>query len=113
MDDLKQASVSVPEMTQQLVSISCEMEHHLIYSYPRDTVQSLDYRSAMPELPGELEIPKAVLMDTEVERARKLIAESLTGYKIVNVDAQEDQIVYTGGTNHKDFVRDYPAYSDV
>jgi hypothetical protein len=42
---------------------------------------------------------------TEVERARKLIDESLRGYKIVNVDAQEDKIVYTGGTNHEDFVR--------
>ena len=40
----------------------------------------------------------------EVERARKLIEESLRGYKIVNVDAKEDKIVYTGGTNHDDFV---------
>lgn len=41
----------------------------------------------------------------EVERARKLIADSLTGYKIVHVDAQEDKIVYTGGTDHTEFVR--------
>lgn len=39
-----------------------------------------------------------------MERARKLIADSLTGYKIVNVDAKEDKIVYTGGTDHNDFV---------
>lgn len=42
--------------------------------------------------------------EIEVERARKLIEESLRGYKIVNVDAKEDKIVYTGGTNHDDFV---------
>lgn len=62
----------------------------------------------MPELPGEKDSLVAVRScadQTEVERARKLIAESLTGYKIVNVDAQEDKIVYTGGTSHKDFVR--------
>jgi L-asparaginase II len=62
----------------------------------------------MPELPGEWNLFLAVRScahQTEVERARKLIAESLTGYKIVNVDAQEDKIVYTGGTSHKDFVR--------
>jgi hypothetical protein len=33
-----------------------------------------------------------------------LIEESLRGYKIINVDATEDKIVYTGGSNHEDFV---------
>lgn len=33
-----------------------------------------------------------------------MIEESLRGYKIVDVNATEDKIVYTGGTNHDDFV---------
>ncbi|WWD16349.1 formamidopyrimidine-DNA glycosylase [Kwoniella shandongensis] len=47
----------------------------------------------MPELP-------------EVERARKLIQESCKGYKIKSVDAREDKIVYTGGTDHNDFAKE-------
>jgi formamidopyrimidine-DNA glycosylase len=41
---------------------------------------------------------------SEVERARKLIQDSLKGYKIKSVDAKEDKIVYTGGTDHAEFV---------
>jgi hypothetical protein len=37
-----------------------------------------------------------------------LIEESLKGYKITNVNATEDKIVYTGGSNHEDFV----SYND-
>jgi hypothetical protein len=51
---------------------------------------------------------KSELNIAEVERARKLIEESLRGYKITNVDAKEDKIVYTGGTNHEDFVSCLP-----
>ena len=37
-----------------------------------------------------------------------MIEESLKGYKITNVNATEDKIVYTGGSNHEDFV----SYND-
>ncbi|GFZ42379.1 hypothetical protein JCM24511_00094 [Saitozyma sp. JCM 24511] len=47
----------------------------------------------MPELP-------------EVERARRLIQDSLKGYKIKSVDAKEDKIVYTGGTDHAEFAKE-------
>ncbi|OXG10482.1 formamidopyrimidine-DNA glycosylase [Cryptococcus neoformans Tu401-1] len=47
----------------------------------------------MPELP-------------EVERARKLIEDSCQGYKIVSVDAQEDSIIFTGGTDHNEFAKE-------
>lgn len=55
-------------------------------------------------MPDDKEVRSCAENETEVERARKLIEESLRGYKIVNVDAKEDKIVYTGGTNHDDFV---------
>ncbi|KIR76748.1 formamidopyrimidine-DNA glycosylase [Cryptococcus gattii E566] len=47
----------------------------------------------MPELP-------------EVERARKLIEDSCKGYKIASVDAQEDRIIFTGGTDHNEFAKE-------
>lgn len=43
---------------------------------------------------------------TEVERARKLIEDSCHGYKIVSVDAQEDSIIFTGGTDHNEFAKE-------
>jgi hypothetical protein len=65
----------------------------------------------MPELPGGYlhavgcrEFPTD-RYHSEVERARKLIEDSLKGYKIKSVDAKEDKIVYTGGTDHAEFVR--------
>ena len=48
---------------------------------------------------------KLILGPPEVERARKLIEETCTGYKIAHVDTFEDKIVYTGGIAHEDYVR--------
>ncbi|WVN87134.1 uncharacterized protein L203_102310 [Cryptococcus depauperatus CBS 7841] len=45
----------------------------------------------MPELP-------------EVERARRLIQDTCWGYKIASVDTTEDKIVFTGGTDHDEFL---------
>ncbi|KAL7420127.1 hypothetical protein Q5752_005093 [Cryptotrichosporon argae] len=47
----------------------------------------------MPELP-------------EVERARKLIADTCVGYTIDSVTVAEDKIVYTGGSDHNDFAKE-------
>jgi hypothetical protein len=62
----------------------------------------------MPELPGQynLAYPIAERADpvSEVERARKLIQDSCKGYKISSVETTEDKIVYTGGTDHAQFV---------
>ncbi|EAL17927.1 hypothetical protein CNBL0530 [Cryptococcus deneoformans B-3501A] len=52
----------------------------------------------MPELP-------------EVERARKLIEDSCKGYKIASVDAQEDSIIFTGGTDHNEFAKEIAGRS--
>lgn len=41
--------------------------------------------------------------DTEVERARKLIAETCTDHTISQIETKEDKIVYTGGCTHEEF----------
>lgn len=58
----------------------------------------------MPELPGALPQLNGVLTTSpEVERARRLIAESCTGYIIGKAETYEDTIVYDGAT-HDEFV---------
>lgn len=45
-----------------------------------------------------------VITETEVERARKLIAETCTGFVVDEVETMEDTIVYAG-VDHEEFVR--------
>lgn len=74
----------------------------------RHNSPSVRQAKAMPELPGTC--GRRIAEDdrcsprSEVERARKLIADSCTGYRIASVETAEDKIVYTGGTVHTDFV---------
>lgn len=61
----------------------------------------------MPELPGKSHRVRRATANrrvSEVERARKLIQDSCLGYKIKNVEAKEDKIVFTAGTTHDSFV---------
>ena len=64
----------------------------------------------MPELPGTvavfLDSLKACSFAAEVERARKLIHDSCRGYKIKKAVTMEDKIVFTGGTDHKEFANE-------
>lgn len=65
----------------------------------------------MPELPGisksgarqSANVEDEADIYLEVERARKLIADSCTGYTIKSVDTTEDKIVYAGGITHEDY----------
>lgn len=43
-------------------------------------------------------------LTAEVERARRLIAETCTGYTISEIDAVDDKIVYCGEGEHVAFV---------
>ncbi|EKC99646.1 hypothetical protein A1Q2_06065 [Trichosporon asahii var. asahii CBS 8904] len=57
----------------------------------------------MPELPGALPQQNGVLTTSpEVERARRLIAETCTGYTIGKAETYEDTIVYDGAS-HDEF----------